>query len=142
MADPVTSTTSAPVLPQTSSQPRTNVSSLPATGRQTVSESGNSVPAAAQQQVESVRSNRQSAQQLAQATSDISDYIQTVSRSLQISIDSDLGSTIITVRDRDTEEVIRQIPQEEILEIARFIAAQTADAVADPVKGLLMDSEG
>lgn len=142
MADPVTSTTSTPVLPQTSSQPRTNVSSLPAAERQAVTQSGNSVPPAVQQRAQPAQRSQQSPQQLAQATRDISDYIQTVSRSLQISVDKDLGSTVITVLDRETEEIIRQIPQEEILEIARFIAAQTAEAAADPVKGLLMDSEG
>ncbi|EED30871.1 flagellar protein FlaG protein [gamma proteobacterium NOR5-3] len=96
--------------------------------------SGNTAPAA--------QSQKQSAQELAQATQDISDYIQTVSRSLQISVDGDLGATVIKVLDTDTDEIVRQIPAEEILQIARFLAEQQASAdAAAPVKGLLMDSE-
>jgi flagellar protein FlaG len=96
--------------------------------------SGNTAPAAAQQ--------RQSAQELSQATKDISDYIQTVSRSLQISVDGDLGATVIKVLDSETDEIVRQIPAEEILQIARFLAEQQAGAdSAASVKGLLMDSE-
>ncbi|MFT4767506.1 MAG: flagellar protein FlaG [Glaciecola sp.] len=143
MANPITSTAPIPVSggstsSRVESQPsvRAADTATPAVQveRQVVAASGNTAPAA--------QSQKQSAQELAQATQDISDYIQTVSRSLQISVDGDLGATVIKVLDTDTDEVVRQIPAEEILQIARFIAEQlaTADAAA-PVKGLLMDSE-
>ena len=82
--------------------------------------------------------------QVTEAARDVSEFIQTVNRSLQISVDQDLGTTIITVVDSDTDEVIRQIPQEELVELSRFIAEQRAELEAGdaPVRGLLMDREG
>jgi flagellar protein FlaG len=106
--------------------------------RQTVAAGGNAAPPAA-----AVTQPQQSSRDVAQATRDISDYIQTVSRSLSISVDADLGSTVIKVMDADTEEIVRQIPAEEILQIARFLADQQASAESDgALKGLLMDQEG
>lgn len=116
-------------------------SSAAAIARQEVAASGKAAPPAVQ--VVAREAPRQSAQELAQATRDISDYIQTVSRSLQIAVDSDLGSTIITVIDKATDEVVRQIPSEEVVALARFLSQQQAELGGSdlPVKGLLMDSE-
>ncbi len=141
MASPITTSAPLPVSagngPRVEARPTASTTSAPSAAevpRQAVAASGNSTPAAAQQ--------KQSAQELAQATKDISDYIQTVSRSLQISVDGDLGATVIKVLDSETDEVVRQIPAEEILQIARFLAEQQAGAdSAASVKGLLMDSE-
>ena len=52
-------------------------------------------------------------------------------------MDDTTGHTQITVRDRETEEIIRQIPSEEVLAIARYIA----DNSAYPAKGSLVNSE-
>jgi flagellar protein FlaG len=84
----------------------------------------------------------QSARELAEATAEISDFIQSVSRSLQISVDEELGDPVIRVLDRETEELVRQIPAEEVLEIARYLQRR-GDASADEValRGLLLDSE-
>jgi flagellar protein FlaG len=73
-----------------------------------------------------------SAEDLAEATENISDYIQTVSRSLSISIDDTLDTPVITVKNAETEEVIRQIPSEEVLEISRFISGQVRDSSGSP----------
>jgi len=43
---------------------------------------------------------------------------QLVSRNLEFRIDSDSGKTVITVRDTQTQEVIRQIPSEQLLKIS------------------------
>ncbi len=108
--------------------------------RQVVASGGNPAPVASVPE----RAAAPSAQDVAQAARDISEYIQTVNRSLQIAVDKTLGSTIITVLDSDTDEVVRQIPQEEIVAVARFLeqqlAAETASA-GSPVRGLLLDSE-
>ena len=42
-------------------------------------------------------------------------------RNLQFSVDGDSGRMVIKVVDSQTEEVIRQIPKEEVLEIARSL---------------------
>lgn len=78
------------------------------------------------------------AEQLQQAVSDISDYMQTISRDLQFQVDKLTGSTIVTVLDTETKEIIRQIPTEEVVAMARYIA----ENMQDSVKGLLMNSEG
>lgn len=44
---------------------------------------------------------------------------QNISRDLEFRVDDELGRTVITVYDSETEEVIRQIPAEEVLELAR-----------------------
>lgn len=86
---------------------------------------------------------KQSAQELSEATRDISEYIQSVSRSLNISVDGDLGTTVIQVLDAETDEIVRQIPAEEILQIARFLSDQQSSSdQADSLRGLLIDQQG
>jgi len=94
--------------------------------------------------VQQAKPSAESTEELAQATLDIADYIQSVSRSLQISVDADLGATVVRVLDAETDEVVRQIPSEEVLKIARVLSEQQAgvEALATaPLRGLLMDSE-
>ena len=139
MANPINA--SSPLPPQTGgasrSQGREAAQSSPAP-RQELAGSGNTEPVDVVQEAP-----RQSAQELAQATRNISDYIQSVSRSLQISVDDDLGTTVIRVLDADTEELVRQIPAEEALALARFISEQQASLESsDPVRGILIDQEG
>ena len=55
------------------------------------------------------------------AVEDINEYIQSVQRELQFSVDKDSGHTIIKVMDMETNEVIRQIPNEEALKFARML---------------------
>lgn len=61
-------------------------------------------------------------QQLENAVHEIEQSVQTVARSLQFSVDKESGRTIITVIDRETDEVIRQIPPKEVLAIAERLA--------------------
>lgn len=134
-SEPVETSSGAPV-----AIPGQAVAQATSVERQGPAGGGSAAPAeAAAPAVES----REAAEELAEATRNISDYIQSVSRSLQISVDRDLGSTIIRVLDSDTDELVRQIPSEEILEIARFIAEQRASTdSSDPIRGLLLDGEG
>ncbi|HSG92211.1 MAG TPA: flagellar protein FlaG [Methylotenera sp.] len=69
-------------------------------------------------------------QQVDQAVSQINDYVQNVQRSLQFSIDEMSGRNVVKVIDKTTEEVIRQIPIEEVLVIARTIAEQLDEGVS------------
>lgn len=82
-------------------------------------------------------------EQVESATRDITDYMQSVSRSLQISVDDSLGTTIIRVLDAETDELVRQIPAEKAVEVARYLSdKQAAGESADPLRGLLVDKEG
>jgi flagellar protein FlaG len=56
---------------------------------------------------------------LAEAVTSLNDYVQSVRRDLQFSIDEQTGVTVIKVVDSETQEVIRQIPPDEILNLAR-----------------------
>ena len=57
-------------------------------------------------------------EQVTSAVSKISDFVQNLQRDLQFSVDQDSGRTVIKVVDSETEQVIRQIPSEEMLRIA------------------------
>jgi len=57
-------------------------------------------------------------QAFASAVKDITEKVQNFQRSLQFHVDEDSGRTIITVIDKETDEVIRQIPPEEVLTLA------------------------
>ena len=58
---------------------------------------------------------------------------------------NELGSTVVQVFDAETEELIRQIPAEEVLEIARYLRGRleaASEATGAAIKGLLVDREG
>ena len=62
--------------------------------------------------------NVQEGRQLGEAVSQLNDYVQSVSRDLQFEVDNDLGQTVVKVVDQETQEVIRQIPDEVALRLA------------------------
>ncbi|MBY6192931.1 flagellar protein FlaG [Marinobacter hydrocarbonoclasticus] len=55
---------------------------------------------------------------LDQAVSQLNDFVQNVQRDLQFEVDNDMGQTIVRVVDQQTQEVIRQIPDEVALRLA------------------------
>ncbi len=54
-----------------------------------------------------------------QAVSKLNEYVQSTARTLNFQVDDDSGKTVIKVYDRDSEQLIRQIPNELVLELAR-----------------------
>ena len=65
---------------------------------------------------------------LKKAISHIEEFIGSHSRKLEFRVHEESGRTVITVRERNTGEVIRQIPPEEVLAIATNISAQQQDS--------------
>ena len=59
---------------------------------------------------------------LSQAVKNLNDYVQNIHRELQFSVDEDSGRTVIKVVDSDTQKVLRQIPPDEILKLARHLS--------------------
>ncbi|HTE40127.1 MAG TPA: flagellar protein FlaG [Steroidobacteraceae bacterium] len=55
------------------------------------------------------------------AAAQIESYLKSVGRNLDIYVDRDTGKTIVTVRDAATGDVIRQIPGDETLRLARSL---------------------
>jgi flagellar protein FlaG len=56
----------------------------------------------------------------------LEDYLRRSGRNLSFRVDESAGATVITVRDSDTGEVIRQMPSEEALRIQRSLHARSA----------------
>lgn len=55
------------------------------------------------------------------AVQQIDSYLKSVDREVEFRIDEDTGRTVVTVRQAATGEVIRQIPNEEVLQLARHL---------------------
>lgn len=71
--------------------------------------------------------------ELAKAVKNINKFLQERSQNLEFSVDSDSNKTIVKVVDQSTKEILRQIPSEEVLEIAK--------AIDVAIKGLLISQE-
>lgn len=109
-----------------------------ASGRQPVSATGKNSPAASASSPPPT-----SAETVKAAAEQVSSHLALVATSLSISIDDGLGSMVIQVKDKATDEVIRQIPPEQILNLARFLrenAGVEGFEFADTMKGLIVDS--
>ena len=63
--------------------------------------------------------------QLEDIAKQLDSYIRSVSRSLEFKVDDASGRTIISVRDAETGDLIRQIPNEEALRFAQMAEEQT-----------------
>lgn len=70
-----------------------------------------------------------SAKDLREAIDKIEKVVKPVAQDLKFSIDDETGKTVVKVIDTDTKEVIRQIPSEELMQIARAL---------DKLQGLLV----
>lgn len=70
--------------------------------------------------------------QVQHAVEQIQKTMEKLAQNLHFSIDKDTGITVIKVLDSQTQEVIRQIPTEEAVSIARTL---------DKVKGLLFNDK-
>ncbi|VUD56435.1 hypothetical protein TDB9533_02090 [Thalassocella blandensis] len=53
------------------------------------------------------------------AVTKVNDYVQSIQRNLHFSVDEDLEKTVVKVIDGSSGELIRQIPEEIFLELAR-----------------------
>ncbi len=52
----------------------------------------------------------------------LKDYVQNIRRELEFTVDEETDRVIVKVYDAETQEVIRQIPAEEVLNMARHLA--------------------
>jgi flagellar protein FlaG len=58
-----------------------------------------------------------------EAVSKLNDFAQKTQRDLNFQVDEDSGKTVIKVYDRHSETLVRQIPNEEALEMAKRLSA-------------------
>lgn len=73
-----------------------------------------------------------SRESLLQAVDEVRKAIEPVAQDLLFSIDDDTGRTVVKVVDASTDEVIRQIPSEEVLAISKAL---------DKLQGVLIKQE-
>jgi flagellar protein FlaG len=73
-----------------------------------------------------------SSEELNQAVKQIQDVITKTANRLEFSIDEDLGVSIVKVVDTESKKLIRQIPSEEVLKIAKAL---------DTLQGLLVKQQ-
>jgi flagellar protein FlaG len=77
-------------------------------------------------------SNPKPEEQVKEAVQKIQGVVDNLAHNLRISVDQDTGKTVVKVMDIHTDEVIRQIPTEEAISIARTL---------DKVQGLLLNDK-
>jgi len=66
--------------------------------------------------------NNQTEGEIKKSIVELNSSTQLISRNLEFHIDKESGKTVITVLDTDSNEVIRQIPSEQLLEISSRIS--------------------
>lgn len=66
-----------------------------------------------------------SLEKLAAAVNQLNGFLEETQRGLRFSMDDDSGRTIVRVIDTETDEVIRQIPSEEMLALIRHFSEVT-----------------
>jgi flagellar protein FlaG len=72
-----------------------------------------------------------SPERVREAASRIQSYLSASNRELQISVDQGSGRTVVRVVNPDTQEVIRQIPTEEVLKLAASLSASGGGIISD-----------
>ena len=91
-------------------------------------------------EVDTTDSREDTQEDIRQAAEVLREAVNRYSPSLAIDVDEELNKTIVTVLDADTNEVIRQIPSQDILDVARAIKRYGVDALgSDYVNGILLD---
>lgn len=102
---------------------RTAPASAPAAGRVAVPVAESAPPEKPRESEESTRPK------VAEALERIQKFVEPMASDLQFSVDESSGMRVVKVLDRATQEVIRQIPSAEVLEIAKAL---------DRLQGLLL----
>ncbi|RBW47425.1 hypothetical protein DS885_03235 [Psychromonas sp. B3M02] len=73
-----------------------------------------------------------SAEEIAQTVQEMNEFLHDMKRNLSFSVDDELGKSVIIVKDSDSDEVIRQIPSEELVVLRKKM---------DDVAGILFDTK-
>ncbi|XOZ33850.1 flagellar protein FlaG [Halomonadaceae bacterium KBTZ08] len=102
---------------------RASSSSKPAQNRSASEGPGNVAPFATEEgwQSRAETSEKRSEamrEELNQAVSRLNDFVQSVQRDLQFDVNDETGQTVVRVIDQQTDEVVRQIPDDLALKLA------------------------
>lgn len=72
-----------------------------------------------------------------QAVKHVAGYVQNITRELNFTVDEELDRFVVTVVDQETGKVIRQIPSEEMLALAKTLSNALENGPSGQVKGIL-----
>jgi|GEM_PF-1225544 len=78
--------------------------------------------------------------QIALAVDKLNSYMVGMQRELEFAYDQDINRTVVTVRDANTQEVVRQLPSEMALKLAKVLQDNPGKDVMD-TKGQLLDTK-
>ena len=94
--------------------------------------------------VQSSTNERNASAELSASVNELSRAVQTIERKLEFRIDDTSGRTVITVRDSKSDEVIRQIPSDQLLELSARLQEIETDKTTNPgveAQGVLFTSK-
>jgi len=116
-----------------STLPSTSAQSLVADARQArVVQNSGTTQVQTAQAVEQTQKTEPTRQQIEEAAKTVNEFLKPINNSINFSLDEETGITVVKVIDVATKEIIRQIPSEEMLVIAKAI---------DQMKGLLVQQK-
>lgn len=95
-------------------------------------ERSNAASAITEQSVAQTQKTEASRRDLEDAIQATNDFLKPINNSIKFTLDDDTGRTVVKVVDQITQEIVRQIPSEEMLVIAKAI---------DKMKGLLVQQK-
>lgn len=81
------------------------------------------------QQADQQSAPKSSAEAIKESVQKVNDMVKTMNRELEFSVDADTNINVVKVMDSQTNEVIRQIPSEAVVQIAKAL---------DQLQGLLI----
>jgi flagellar protein FlaG len=96
-------------------------------------------PIAQTQQAQAIQDDDQSdrnqggLEEIGKAVEKLQKFVSIAASDIEFSIDEELGRTVIKVIDRETKDVIRQIPSEEMLDLAKMLDK----TLGEPLLGVL-----
>jgi flagellar protein FlaG len=59
---------------------------------------------------------------LSEAVSRLNDYVQSINRNIEFTLNEEINRIVVKVCNLETEEIIREIPAEEVLSMSRYIS--------------------
>jgi len=97
-------------------------------------------PSARPTEVDTTQDRAITMQEVKKAVETLEAAVEEYAPSMSIGFDGELNKMIVRVTDAETNEVIRELPPEELLDIARFLERNGVDAVgSESLRGMLLD---
>ena len=122
----------------TSSSAHTNVSVVTRDVRSTsLVENGSQVNTVKLVEHAQPTSNLKTKEEINNQIEELQQFNQSIDRSLQFKIDEELGVTIVRVVDKETDELIRQFPPEELINLSRRLKEVNEQKISN--SGVLLE---